>query len=149
MFLDASAIVAILNEEDEAADFLARLSRHSGRFYVSPLARFEACVALARAKRDPRKSKHASIALAEAAVDDFIAALGAEEVAVTAEIGRAALGAAKTFGKFVGHPADLNFGDCFAYASAKAARAPLLFKGGDFSLTDVNDGFDLPAIGPP
>jgi uncharacterized protein with PIN domain len=37
------------------------------------------------------------------------------------------------------HPADLNFGDCFAYACARAYRAPLLFKGNDFSQTDIND----------
>jgi ribonuclease VapC len=41
------------------------------------------------------------------------------------------------FGKASGHPAKLNFGDCFAYALAKAKREPLLFKGDDFSRTDV------------
>lgn len=42
-----------------------------------------------------------------------------------------------TFGRASGHPARLNFGDCMAYAVATAMRAPLLFKGGDFGLTDV------------
>ena len=41
------------------------------------------------------------------------------------------------FGKASGHPAKLNFGDCFAYALAKAKREPLLFKGDDFAATDV------------
>jgi ribonuclease VapC len=51
-----------------------------------------------------------------------------------AEIARAAY---RDFGKGSGHPAGLNFGDCFAYALAKSAREPLLFKGEDFSRTDV------------
>jgi ribonuclease VapC len=41
------------------------------------------------------------------------------------------------FGKASGHPAKLNFGDCMAYAVSAVMRAPLLFKGGDFGLTDV------------
>jgi ribonuclease VapC len=51
-----------------------------------------------------------------------------------AEIARAAY---RDFGKGSGHPAGLNFGDCFAYALARARREPLLFKGDDFSQTDV------------
>ena len=51
-----------------------------------------------------------------------------------AEIARAAY---RDFGKGSGHPAGLNFGDCFAYALAKSTREPLLFKGDDFAHTDV------------
>ena len=51
-----------------------------------------------------------------------------------AEIARAAY---RDFGKGSGHRAGLNFGDCFAYALAKATREPLLYKGSDFSHTDV------------
>ena len=51
-----------------------------------------------------------------------------------AEIARAAY---RDFRKGSGHPAGLNFGDCFAYALAKSTREPLLFKGDDFSHTDV------------
>ncbi len=49
----------------------------------------------------------------------------------------AALDAARTYGRFVGHPAKLNFGDCFSYAAAKMLRSPLLFVGNDFSKTDI------------
>jgi len=49
----------------------------------------------------------------------------------------------RQFGKGSGHPAGLNFGDCFAYALARATGAPLLFKGADFARTDV-----APALGP-
>lgn len=50
---------------------------------------------------------------------------------------RIAREAYRDFGKGSGHPAQLNFGDCFAYALAKATGEPLLFKGNDFSHTDV------------
>jgi ribonuclease VapC len=53
------------------------------------------------------------------------------------EMADAASGAFAKFGKASGHPARLNFGDCMAYAVAAVMRAPLLFKGGDFGLTDV------------
>ena len=58
---------------------------------------------------------------------------------VVADVGRRALDAAAHFGRAVGHPANLNFGDCFVYDCAKAYRVPLLFKGEDFSQTDIND----------
>ncbi len=44
----------------------------------------------------------------------------------------------RRYGKGQGHPARLNFGDCFAYALAKATGEPLLFKGGDFAETDIS-----------
>ena len=56
---------------------------------------------------------------------------------VTEAHARIARRAYADFGKASGHPAKLNFGDCFAYALAKAKREPLLFKGDDFSRTDV------------
>ena len=45
--------------------------------------------------------------------------------------------AAAMFGKRSGHPAKLNFGDCFSYAIAKSQGIPLLFKGDDFVRTDI------------
>lgn len=45
--------------------------------------------------------------------------------------------ASGTYGKLIGHEADLNFGDCFAYACAKALGMPLLYKGNDFARTDL------------
>jgi ribonuclease VapC len=56
---------------------------------------------------------------------------------VTREQAEIARAAHRDFGKGSGHPAGLNFGDCFAYALAKATREPLLFKGDDFLRTDV------------
>jgi ribonuclease VapC len=60
-----------------------------------------------------------------------------KEVAITPEIGRRALAAGAIYGKGVGHRADLNFGDCFAYACAKQLGVPLIYKGKDFAHTDI------------
>ena len=56
---------------------------------------------------------------------------------VTMAQARIAREAYRDFGRGSGHPARLNFGDCFAYALAKETGEPLLFKGGDFARTDV------------
>ena len=58
-----------------------------------------------------------------------------------ARIGREAY---RDFGKGTGHPAQLNFGDCFAYAPAKAMSEPLLSKGNDFVHTDVTSAMGRP-----
>jgi len=56
---------------------------------------------------------------------------------VTADLVRIAREAHLRFGKGMGHPAQLNFGDCFSYALAKSLDVPLLYKGGDFAKTDI------------
>jgi len=56
---------------------------------------------------------------------------------VTEEQARIAREAYRDFGKGSRHPAQLNFGDCFAYGLAKVTGEPLLFKGNDFSRTDI------------
>lgn len=141
MFLDASVIVAILGREPGYEEILNRLAIEAGPFQISPLVRFEATVSLARKKagafgRDARTTG-GQVALAKAAVSEFIAALGAEELAISPAIGDLAIGSAMTYGKAVGHPADLNFGDCFAYGCAKATGTGLIYKGNDFALTDL------------
>ena len=60
-----------------------------------------------------------------------------ELVPLTVEQAHAAREAWRRFGKG-NHPAALNFGDCFAYALAETTGEPLLYKGGDFSLTDID-----------
>jgi ribonuclease VapC len=137
MFLDASAIVAILAREPGYEALLERLSAAQGPFSVSPLTRFEACLAIAKAKAAGRKPSAAQIAQAALVLDAFVEDLWAEDMPITPEIGQGAIEAAATWGKAVGHPAGLNFGDCFAYACAKALGAPLLYKGDDFARTDL------------
>lgn len=69
-------------------------------------------------------------------LDHFVEAAGIELIPVTVEHARCAREAWRRFGKG-NHPAALNFGDCFAYALAQTTGEALLFKGDDFSRTDV------------
>ena len=70
-------------------------------------------------------------------LDDLIVQTEIMAEPVTLEQADIARAAYRDFGRGSGHPAQLNFGDCFAYALAKSMREPLLFKGDDFSHTDV------------
>ncbi len=139
MFIDASAIFAILNEEPEAPAFERAIESHRRKIFVSPIARFEAAVSLAAARR--RKSKTATtpqaIALATQAVDALLEIVKAQDTAITSTVRDRAIAAAATYGRAVGHKAYLNLGDCFAYAIAKNCREPILFKGDDFIHTDL------------
>jgi ribonuclease VapC len=140
MFIDASAIVAILGRVPGHEEIEKRLALVEGRFFVSPLVKFEASVALARQKvaaKGMAKPSPELLQQAQEAVYALVEDLDAEEVAITPEVGRRALDAAATYGKAVGHPADLNFGDCFAYACAKLLSVPLIYKGRDFAHTDM------------
>ena len=140
IFADASALVAILAGETEAQDLLARLYTEAGEVYVSSLVRYEAVSAVARflAGRDRgRPVGPSDLAEAEALYDALLQEVEAQEIALDAEIGRRALEAARTYGKLVRHPAQLNMGDCFAHACAKVLGAGLLYKGQDFARTDL------------
>lgn len=140
MFVDASAIVAILKGEPDAAGFLAALEAAQGKVFCSPIARFEAVVSLAVQMARARGDQHMTVAdhdAAETLVNDLLTEAKAREVHITEGIGKAARSAALTYGKVAGHPAQLNMGDCFAYACAKAYHVPLLCKGNDFKHTDI------------
>ncbi len=141
MFIDASAIVAILNQEPECEALEACIERADDAMTFSPIVRFEAIVSLARARAKATgavaKPTPEMIAQASASVDLFLEAIEAEEIPIAADIGRIAVAASARFGKIVGHPADLDFGDCFVYASAKAREESLLFVGADFAKTDM------------
>jgi ribonuclease VapC len=138
MFLDASAIVAILAKEPGYEDLVRRIGDVQGQLYTSPLARFEAAVSFARLRSG--KEKRPGPELVDTCgqlVDALLSEIGAKDIHITSSIGDMALRAAATYGKAVGHPADLNFGDCFAYACAKAYRVKLIYKGEDFAKTDL------------
>ncbi|BBK33848.1 ribonuclease VapC [Stella humosa] len=141
MFLDASAVVAVLGREAGCEGIEDSIAESEGPFFVSALVKFEASLALARMKASKAgKNARPSAELllqAALAVDAFAEDLGAEEVAISPAIGKLALRASAAYGKAVGHVADLNFGDCFAYACAKALGVPLLYKGNDFSHTNL------------
>ncbi|MGV6871266.1 type II toxin-antitoxin system VapC family toxin [Pseudochelatococcus sp. B33] len=140
MFVDASVIVAILWREPGYEEIRKRLEDADGPFFISPLVRFEAVVALARQKAGEVgavKRIPQFLLQAQAAVDEFVAAIDAEEVALSASIGRRAIEASAAYGKSIGHAASLNLGDCFAYACAKELKVALLYKGNDFAHTDL------------
>ena len=129
MFVDASAMVAILTREPEA-DALADALESASRPITSPIALFEATLGLCR-------KRHASVAEALADVREFLETAKIQTVALNEADGDAALEAFARYGKGRGHPAQLNLGDCFAYAAAKNHRTGLLFKGDDFTKTDI------------
>jgi ribonuclease VapC len=128
MFIDASAIVAILADEPDGPALTSRLARN-GRSYTSPLALYEAVLGLARSLRVP-------VAAAQSELDTFVSETGAEIIAINPAIGRIAIAAFERYGRGR-HPAQLNMGDCFAYACARALGVPLLYKGDDFPKTDI------------
>jgi ribonuclease VapC len=131
MFIDASAIIAIIAEEDDGPELAARLDK-AQQLRTSAVALYEAILGLARSRR-------LSVGEAANAVDQFLDRTGAEIIPITGEIGRVAIEACEHFGRGR-HPARLNMGDCFAYACARALGVPLLFKGDDFSQTDIAAG---------
>jgi ribonuclease VapC len=128
MFVDASALTAMLVDERDARELLARLQVSAVRI-TSPLAVWETVLAVARILAIEVKA-------AEVAVEEFLVLIGIKVEPVAAEVRSTALDAFARFGKGR-HPAALNFGDCFAYACARQAGVPLLYKGDDFPLTDA------------
>jgi ribonuclease VapC len=143
--VDASAIIAVLAEEPKGPEVVRALKDHGGPFAVPPMTVFEATLGLARARVGRERAVMGeNIAKALAAVEKFCEALQAEEPSVTPDLARKAVEAAARFGKIVGHKADLNFGDCFAYAHAQARGAALLFVGDDFTHTDLRSALPDP-----
>ena len=136
MFLDASAVVAIMEREAGWQELQTRLEAGVALWY-SALVRFEVAQAIARRQGGKRRPTAAQFAEASGHVDRFFAAIEAKVVDIDAKIGSLAIEASMRYGKAVGHRADLNMGDCFAYASAKALNVPLLYKGEDFAKTDL------------
>jgi ribonuclease VapC len=128
MFLDASAICAIMIKEDDAEILLNKILSAEMKL-TSPMAIWEATLAVSRASG-------IDIVETERLVSEFLTAIGADSVSITAELTPLAIAAHRDFGKGR-HPAALNFGDCFAYACARHHGLPLLFEGEDFSRTDI------------
>lgn len=124
--VDTSALIAILRNEPERAAFLEVLQQ-AGTVLISPGTVIECRLVCHRRG-------------GQALVDQLEELLAAISV-VVAPLEPADLDIAHAafvqFGKGSGHPACLNFGDLFSYALAKAREAPLLYKGDDFALTDM------------
>ena len=127
--IDASAICAIVLGEPERESFTAAIIE-SQRALVAPIQVWEAAVTITQ--------RTALDGLGE--VDRLRARLAVEIATLGESETRLAFNAWRTFGKGR-HPAQLNLGDCFAYALAKSRDLPLLFKGADFAMTDIRSAF--------
>lgn len=138
MFIDASVLFAILQREAGYEHLVRRIEDVTDQLFTSPLSRYEAAVSLAR-QRSGKDTKPSQAFVMECAelVADLVKSLGAKDIHISSGIGDGAIRAAAQYGKAVGHAADLNFGDCFTYACAKAFRVGLIYKGDDFSKTDL------------
>ncbi|MDE2000710.1 MAG: type II toxin-antitoxin system VapC family toxin [Burkholderiales bacterium] len=137
MFIDSSAFMAILLDEPNAGDLLLRLADEGRKPITTPVVRYEVVVSLARSRAEGRAIGSEDLRLAEERFDALLKILECSEVMVTTKIGRLATEAAAVYGKVAGHPANLNMGDCLSYAAAKASGLRLLYKGEDFSETDL------------
>jgi ribonuclease VapC len=125
MIVDASAVLAVLLQEEDAARF-ARAIENADALRMSVVNYVEAAVRI-----DGLRSYESSRDF-----DDFMRVTGIELHDVTPELAEAARLAYRRYGRR-NHEASLNLGDCFAYALATATGEPLLFKGADFPKTDV------------
>ena len=128
MILDTSALVAVLYGEPEARDFVERI-RAADVCRISVANHVELSMVV-ESQLGPNGTRQA---------DAFLRRAGFVVEPVTIEQGDLARQAFLDFGKGR-HKAGLNFGDCFAYALARATGEALLFKGDDFALTDIRRG---------
>jgi ribonuclease VapC len=128
--VDSSAIIAIFRQEEDAEDYARSIATDDDPI-MSAANLVETSIVLRGLKKIAPK-------IAERWLDDFVKAAGIRIEPVTVEQAQAARSAHLRFGRGTGHGAALNYGDCFAYALAKAMDASLLCKGNDFLLTDVS-----------
>jgi ribonuclease VapC len=129
VFVDASAIVAVLTEESDGESLAAELDRAAGSI-TSVIAVWESAASISR--KTGRR--------AEQELTDILAYLDLAEIEilpVDLTVAAEAIAAFDRYGRRSGHRADLNTGDCFAYAFAKTRDVVLLYKAKDFAFTDV------------
>jgi ribonuclease VapC len=128
MLVETSAIVALLLQEPAAVELGERLDA-AERPVTTVVNAFEAVLSVGRAIEDRE--------LAARAVPELLRAAGVEMVSIDAEVYAGLIEAYARYGKGTGHPAKLNFGDCFSYAMAKRLGVSLLYTGNDFAKTDL------------
>lgn len=127
MVIDTSALIALLPAEPETASFVGAIAAAPRRL-LSAASYVETAIVIGARLGSQGQD----------AFDRLIADLGSETVPFTREQAVLAVRAYRLYGKGGGHPAQLNFGDCFSYALAKFEGEPLLFKGNDFIHTDLS-----------
>ena len=128
-FVDSSALVAMLAPEEDGETYSQALDSSRGNAATAVVV-YETVLALARLR---------SMAIAEAmmVVLEYLQRAGVELMPIDADAHVTALGAHERYGKGTGHPAQINLGDCFSYAMAKAHNLKILYKGNDFAQTDM------------
>ena len=126
MVIDTSAVLALLFNEPEADEIELAIGEDPVRL-MSAASGLEAAIVV-EARLGAAGGREFDLLLHKARI---------EIVAITSEQMEAGRAAWRRFGRGR-HDANLNFGDCFSYALSKVSGEPLLFKGGDFSLTDVS-----------
>lgn len=134
MIVDSSVLIATLLGEADSAVYIEALSG-SGRKFMSSFTYLESAIVI-----EARKGTEGSRALAE-----LVSVAEIEQVAFDAALAEVALDAWRRYGKGR-HPAGLNIGDCASYALARVMNKPLLFKGDDFTKTDVPSAVESPII---
>lgn len=125
LVVDTSAVMAVLQADLEAELFAQAMSAASGLRMAAPTWLEVALVATGRSGEEGYR-----------ALTAFLEYVGIEVVPVDQPLVEIAYAGWLRYGKGR-HPAGLNYGDCFAYALARQRGESLLFKGGDFSLTDI------------
>lgn len=136
LVVDTSALLAVLFAEDDARTYAEALQAAPRLRMAAPT--WVESMQVAAARRG---------SIGQDGLQELLARLDVEVVAFDAALARLAHDAWLRFGKGR-HPAGLNFGDCFSYALAKQSGDRLLFKGGDFSLTDLPAALGLPGDPP-
>lgn len=134
MVVDTSALVAIMGDEPERHRF-NRLIAAAPATYVSVASLLEARIVLFARSGDS----------AVLALDAYLLKSGITVMEVSPRIADLAFDAYRRYGKGMGQGAALNYGDCFSYGLAKHLAVPLLFKGDDFSQTDIQAAANVPA----
>ena len=124
--IDTSVLIAILKSEPDA-EFLIDCMAAASERHVSAGSILECGIVVGARYGDAGLE----------AMRELCLGLSLDTVSVDAEQSRAGYEAFRRYGRGSGHPAKLNFGDCFAYALAKTRNLPLLFKGDDFVHTDI------------
>lgn len=125
MVIDASALLALLLGEPEAAAMAAAIAADPRRL-LTPVSALEAGIVI-EARKGPSGGRELDLLLHKARID--VVGMNADQWEIARDCYR-------TFGKGR-HPARLNLGDCCSYALARYSGEPLLFKGDDFGLTDI------------
>ena len=126
MIVDSSAVVAILREEPEAKAFSV-LIEATPSVAMSVATALETSIVMGRGS--------------QGVLDRFLAWVPIDLLAVDQAQLTVAREAHRRYGRGSGHRARLNFGDCFSYALAATTGEPLLFKGTDFTLTDITPAY--------